>query len=345
MDDLNLQEVFEHGRDGGVGNLLGIQPLMRGVDYASEEAFTARIRAYLELARVKGWTGQRTIAVLPEHLGTWLVAANESPAVYTTPTVAAAMRPLVLRHLGSFLTELLRSKENDRVRAALFRTKANDMARIYSAAFAHLAREFAITIAAGSILLPAPAVVEGRVTAGKGPLYNSAFVFGPDGLAAGQITGKYAPIEDEKPFTTPASLDELPVFETPAGRLGVLVCADSWFPETYERLKDQRVELVAVPSASGPSNFWEKPWGGYNGRAAPGDVDPSDAGRLTERQAWSRYALTGRLASAGARAGINVFLYGDLWDLDFTGGRWRMVCGETDLEGCCYGPALINLWL
>ncbi len=345
MDDLNLQEISAHGQDSLRGNLLGIQPWMRGSDYASEAAFTARVRAYLQRAREQGWIGGRTVAVLPEHLGSWLVAAGERPAVYSTATIAEAMRPLALRHLGPFLIELLRAREPDRPTAALFRVKARQMARIYNAAFASLAREFAITIVAGSIVLPAPAVIDGQVAAGKGALYNTAFVFQPGGRAHASPVRKFAPIDSELPFITPAAPEELPVFDTPAGRLGVLVCADAWHPEAYRRLKSQEVELVAVPSASSHGEIWEKAWGGYNGRAAPADVDPGDAGRLTERQAWGKYALAGRMASAGARAGINVFLYGDLWDLDFTGGRWRMVQGDTNFEGSCYGPALINLWL
>jgi hypothetical protein len=147
----------------------------------------------------------------------------------------------------------------------------------------------------------------------------------------------------EKPFTAPNPAADLPVFDTPAGKLGVLVCADSWYPEAYQQIQALGAELIAVPSAASHGEMWEQPWLGYNGRTAPGDVDPSDVGRLTEREAWGKYALAGRIG--GARAGINVFLYGELWDLAFDGGLWRMVCGPVDIEGRSSGPALINLWL
>lgn len=29
-------------------------------------------------------------------------------------------------------------------------------------------------------------------------------------------------------------MDDIPVFDTPVGKLGVLVCADSWYPEAYK---------------------------------------------------------------------------------------------------------------
>lgn len=345
MDDLKLQEVFEHGRDTGRGNMVGIQPFMDKRDYASQANFMARINAYFTLAKEQGWLSRQSIVILPEYIGTWLVTAGESPAVSSAATIPEAMRLLALRHPARFLVELLRAREQDRAAAALFRIKADSMARIYTATFADLARAYGVTVAAGSILLPNPRVVEGRVMAGRGALYNTAFIFRPDGRAEDRFAQKYRPVYNELPFITQAPVKDLPVFDTPAGKLGLLVCADSWYPEAYQRLKEQGAELIAVPSASSPGDIWENPWGGYSGWPAPGDVDLSDVGKLTERQAWGKYALASRLGSAGARAGINVFLYGDLWDLNFTGGLWRIVCGDTDLEGSCYGPALINLWL
>jgi hypothetical protein len=188
-------------------------------------------------------------------------------------------------------------------------------------------------------------VVAGTVTPGKGSLYNAAFVFRPDGFAESLPARKSFPVSDELPFVAAAPVSSLPVFDTPAGKLGVLVCADSWFPEAYRQLRDQGVELLAVPSASTHGYQWYDPWSGYSGWPVPEDVDRRDIGVLTERQAWGKYALAGRMASAGARAGINVFLYGDLWDLEFNGGRWRLVSGKTNIEGECDGAAVINLWL
>jgi hypothetical protein len=220
--------------------------------------------------------------------------------------------------------------------------KAAQMAAIYQAVFSRLALEFDLTIAAGSIVLPEPRVEDGTVQAGRGALYNTGFLFHPDGRADTRIARKVYPIDAELPFTTPGRLEDLPIYDTPAGRLGILVCADSWYPEAYHRIREQGAELIAVPSASSHGEIWERPWLGYNGSAAPADVDPADPGGLTERQAWGKYALAGRIG--GARAGINVFLYGDLWDLDFSGGLWRMVRGGEDREGQRYGPALLKLW-
>jgi N-carbamoylputrescine amidase len=44
--------------------------------------------------------------------------------------------------------------------------------------------------------------------------------------------------------------DGYPVFDTGAGRLGVLICYDRWFPEAWRVLALQGAEVVCVPNAS-----------------------------------------------------------------------------------------------
>jgi predicted amidohydrolase len=156
---------------------------------------------------------------------------------------------------------------------------------------------------------------------------------------------KAFPISIELPFTTPAPVAELPAFDTPAGRLGVLICADSWYPAAYERLRAHGVELIAVPSDGVTKEAWEGLWRGYDGAPAPADVDPADVGVLTEAQAWRKYALAGRISQAGARCGINVFLRGELWDLGAHGGCATVVGGAAVIEAKGSGAALLNLWL
>ena|GEM_PF-4008127 len=46
-----------------------------------------------------------------------------------------------------------------------------------------------------------------------------------------------------------------------------------------------------------------------------------DTGKLTEGQAWLRYAMVGRAQpETGIGKGINVFLWGNLWGLRSDGG-------------------------
>ena len=351
MSDQQHEVCLEHGTDAGRGNLLGIQPTLTTADYASEASLFVRLDKYLSDAGRRGWLNARTVAVFPEYIGTWLVAAGEREGLRRAASLSLAMRMLALRRLLSFAGGLITASEKDRIAASLFRLKAASMARNYQAVFSALARKHGATIVAGSIVLPAPRVVEGALVAGRGPLYNATVVYGPDGAAHRTLVRKAYPIAHELPFVTPAPISELPVFDTPAGRLGVLICADAWYPAAYERLRAQGAQLIAVPSYIDTGGAWDRPWLGYSGANAPPDVDARDVGVLTEGQAWRKYALAGRIASAGARYGVNVFLRGALWDLG-SDGRSVMVQESTlcikdgeVTEVTSDGAALLNLWL
>ena len=344
MLDLHLNSFKDYGVDTGKGNLLGIEPYMLTADYASENTFYAKLDGYLTAARDRGWLNASTIVVFPEFVGTWLVAAGEGLAVLQAPTTSQAMRPVAVRHLFKIVRELLSAREQDKLTASLFRTKSQVMAHLYQSVFSRLAKQYNLSVVAGSILLPSPRVIGGVLQAGKGPLYNTSVVYQPDGQAYPAVTKKAFPTQDELPFVTPAPVAEIPAYDTTAGRLGVLVCADSWFPACYDRLKSLGVHLVVVPSFLSPADIWDKPWGGYLGWSNAPDVDSRDIGLLTEGQAWQKYALPGRIASSGARQGLNVFLKGSLWDHGADGHAFIVDEGATFL-GELQGAGIYNLWI
>ena len=340
-----IQEIAEYGADTQCGNLLGIQPFMVAEDYISGEACYAKLSGYLDVASQRGWLNEKTIVVLPEYIGTWLVVVGENRRVHRAASITRGMQALLLGNLFSFIKTLPSAEADDVVKYALFRMKAAQMAEVYHDTFSRLAQKYVVTVVAGSILLPSPGVSDGRLTIGDGPLYNVSVVYQPGGSAHESVVRKVFPIEAEQPFTARASVAELPVFDTPAGRLGVLICADSWYPSSYEVLKAKRADFVAVPSYLSPSTIWGEHWRGYNGALAPSDVDARDVNRLTEGEAWLKYALAGRLADAGIKHGINVFLRGDLWDLGSDGHTVAVKGGAVIEASHVTGAALINLWL
>ncbi len=337
--------MIEYGSDAGRGNLLGVQPFMTAADYVSQAAFRAKLDSYMGAAAKKGWLNARTIVVWPEHLGTWLVSADERAAVSTAPDIQAALRALLFRHTLPFIRGFLTAHEKDKTAASLFRLKAGQMTEIYNSVFSQLAKKYAVTIVAGSILLPAPHVLNGVVSPGSGPLYNVSAVYRPDGAAEPTLVRKTVPTTGELPFVMPAPVSELPIFDTPAGRLGVLICADSWYTAPYERLKNQAAELIAVPSCITEQGMWNMPWKGYDGAAAPADVELHDIGTITEGQAWRKYALAPRMLQGGVRYGINVFLRGSLWDLGMDGNSMLAVDGSLRAEASRGESAILNLWL
>lgn len=76
-------------------------------------------------------------------------------------------------------------------------------------------------------------------------LYNAAVVVGPTGWL-----GTYRKLHlwgDEHLFFE-AGDRGLPLFHTPWGRLGVVICYDGWFPEVYRLLAMQGADVVAMPT-------------------------------------------------------------------------------------------------
>ena len=319
------------GQNAGRGNLLGIQPWMETTDYASQEAFQYKLSGYFEEARKQGYLiPNKTIVILPEYLGTWLVAMNEKASVYSARTVTDALTTLVLTHPIAFLTNYLQAPESvqDKTKYAVFAIKSEAMSGAYQQTFSALAAHYKVTIVAGSILLRNPQVTAGNVTVTNGQLYNVAAVFHPDGKADAQLVRKVFPIADELPFVRPAKATDVPVFNTPVGRLGVLVCADSWNPSVYKTLKQKGATLLAVPSYSAGNGIWSTTWKGYSGTETPPGAR-TNVGYITEGRAWLLYAMAGRAwPEARIRNGLNVFLRGNLWDLG-SDGTSIAVTGET----------------
>jgi predicted amidohydrolase len=76
-------------------------------------------------------------------------------------------------------------------------------------------------------------------------LHNAAVLVGPDGLV-GTYRKTHLPFLGVDRFVTPG--DELSVWETPLGRIGVEICYDLRFPEVTRTLALQGADIVAHPT-------------------------------------------------------------------------------------------------
>ncbi len=346
MVDLHLEEVVELGKDSGRGNIVGIEPYISAADYMSAQTLLSKLDGYMSEAKQGGWLNKKTIVLLPETLGTWLVLANEPESVFRTDKLAVAEQRLVLHHIFSFLLQFIVAKEKGRMEAAVFRLKAKVMADSYNELLSTIAKNYGVTVVGGSTFLPAPQILDGKLVAGEGPLFSVTPVYGPDGRAYSDLVLKAYPTMDELPFIKPASPKTFPAFDTPAGKLGVLICADAWFPDSYERLKELNVEIIAMPSNDGNPALWDQVWGGYSGWPMPSDVDANDVKKLTEGEAWHKYTLAGRIGVTPARAGSNIFLRGQLFDMKVGAGETTIIKdGDVLRHKKVTGASLVNLCL
>jgi predicted amidohydrolase len=76
-------------------------------------------------------------------------------------------------------------------------------------------------------------------------LYNSALFTGPAGHVG--VYRKLHLWDKEHLFFEPGDRG-MPVFDTPLGRIAVMICYDGWFPETYRLAAMQGADIVCVPT-------------------------------------------------------------------------------------------------
>ena len=82
----------------------------------------------------------------------------------------------------------------------------------------------------------------------NGKMYNSVVIISPSVGVAGRYSKTHT--ANDEPFNTQG--DELPVFQTALGRLGVLICFDRQMPETARILAVKGAQMILVPA-----------WGSY----------------------------------------------------------------------------------
>ena len=344
LSDLRINLAVDQGTPADRGNLLGIQPELFPTDYQSPERLHRKLAAYLQKAQDQGLLNEKTIVVLPEHVGTWLMVSGEKDELYQATTLKEAMNWLAVSNPLKFVRALISAKGEKRLDDAHLRMKAKAMAKDYQALFGGLAKEFHVTLVAGSIVLPEPSIIDGTLKIGRGALYNSTVVFGRDGLPIGQPQRQMHPIFDEHEVIAANGEHMLNVVDTPAGRLGVLIGSDSWYPDNYRKLDDQGAQFVAVPAFVIGRGTWDQPWRGYKGLSTPGSVSLK-AGELSEGQAWHRLTLTAQPPSSQAIAGMSVFLRGQFWDQGSAGQSFLSSNGQQFADGNARGARLLNLWL
>ncbi len=340
LSDLRIELALDQGVPGERGNLLGIEPVLHPVDYQNLQRLHRKLAAYLDKAKALGLVNARTVVVLPEHIGTWLWARGEKNELYQVTRRREAWQWLEISNPLRYGLALLAATGDDRRSDAHLRMKAGQMAADYQALFGGLAREFGVTLVAGSIVLPSPRVEHGVLQAGNGPLFNSSVVFASDGSAMGQPQRQHYPDSEVRRYIQAGQDQPLQVLQTPAGRLGVLVGSDSWYPANYRQLASQAVELIANPVFLSGRDSWGSPWRGNRHQPLSARL-PLRQGQVNEEQAWRQLTQ----AANGDVTSISVFLRGQFWDLGSDGQGFVNHDGRHLAGDSHAGARLLNLWL
>jgi predicted amidohydrolase len=279
-------------------NLVAVQPEVSLADYASAETFRDKILGLTEEA-VAGLPGYPALVAFPELIGFPLLLMGHRDQ----------------RLIKTIKKRLTRSWKNILIHgwqhrffglSLMYLPSVLPAYEAYTAAFKEAAKTFKVTIVAGSSLLPYVTHEPGLGLHIAHPkVYNTSFIFSPTGNVLGQIHKVHlTPGLESQMGLSRGRLQDLKVFQTPVGKVGVAICLDAFHDSVIGQLDGLGAEIVVQPSAN--NALWNRPW-------------PKD-NSLTEGEAWCRYGLKHTLlGTQNLRYGVNPMLIGDLWDLRFEG--------------------------
>lgn len=341
LSDLRIELALSEGVPADHGNLLGVEPQLFPSDYQNLQRLHRKLAAYLEQARAQGLVNARTIVILPEHIGTWLWARGEKNELYHVTQRTEAWQWLELSNPISYGLAMLDAQGDDRRADAHLRMKAQQMASDYQQLFGGLAKEFGVTLVAGSIVLPSPYVERGTLRVGSGALYNSSLVFAGDGSVLGQPHLQQHPDGEVRRFIDSGTDQPPQVLQTPAGRLGVLIGSDIWYPSNQQQLANQSAQFIANPAFLGGKDSWSAPWRGNRHQPLAATL-PLKAGEISEADAWQQLTLS---ANPSDMSSMSVFLRGRFWDLVADGQGFANHAGVNLTGYSAPGARLLNLWL
>ncbi|KAL2842424.1 carbon-nitrogen hydrolase [Aspergillus pseudoustus] len=135
---------------------------------------------------------------------------------------------------------------------------AKDLTNKYLSAYQTLAKELSICIVPGTFVEKHPhpdTTTTDQQADGKNAyvLYNTAYFISNDGSILGRYRKKNI-WHPERAYLTSSTSEPHEVFDTPVGKVGLLICWDLAFPEAFRELLAGGVEIVVVPTYWGATD-------------------------------------------------------------------------------------------
>src|SRR5690554_5759514 len=243
--------------------LVAVQMTLDLSDYWTREVFERKIRQQMDAVAAGTDPDLPTLVVFPEDVGLMLVVQGMQERLAGVESIETAIETAVGANAVPLAwTRLIRWKSWV---PALFLNRNRLIAETYFGVFSDAARDYGVHLVAGSVILPPYRITDGVVDWQRGPsgysVYNSSYLFGPDGLVIGrQDKVELIELEREAALDLNAGrIDELQVFDTPLGRIGIAICKDAFMDEVVDRLQELDAQVLVQPAANpGEWSDWQQ---------------------------------------------------------------------------------------
>jgi len=247
--------------------LFAVQPRIALEDYTSPATFAARHRALaarVDALRARDASGQPchpALVVWPESVGWPLLFMGHVSRVRRGKTLQGTWNRLLLAEAWG-VWKMWQAHHPPTLRECLYAARSPRVHRTLWETFSGIARDFGLWVVAGSALLPAGR--RSQDTPGFEPAgartYNTSYTFSPEGRCVALARKvNLVPGREDVLHLSPGRPEELPVLQTPFGKLGTLIGYDGfrkpltdkepWFVPCAQYLDALGVDILAHPSA------------------------------------------------------------------------------------------------
>jgi hypothetical protein len=295
---------LEAGIDSGKGSIIAVQPYLTAFNYSTAYNFELSLRFYFEQLKREDKLSDKSIVLLPQHIGTWLVIANEKEKIYKKTSIKEAIKTIIASNLFRYSVGYLQSSEKNNKHHIILHLKARKMANQYQQVFSTLAKTYNCTIVAGSIILPDASISSaGELEVSEdGVLYNTAVVFGNDGVIRSPLVKQRVTTESESGLIKSGDTSQTSILQTNAGKMAVLIDAVS-LPAAFNSNQQNRADFLVVPSFGSTYQTWSNV---FNKTPALPDTTLN---KNIFKPAVDR----------GIHQAMNVFFTGHIWDVKLAG--------------------------
>jgi predicted amidohydrolase len=253
---------------GNLVNIAAVQYKLKVEDYRSRVTFQNRINSIMEDIKSRVDSSIPLMVVFPEDIGTPILLYNSYEIMNKKYSFADALQSLISSNLAPVLKYKLRFGIS--FIRALVLSQSIRMEKEYKAAFSIAAKKYNAYIVAGSITLPDIKLKANKPHVSKRNVYNISYFFDPDGNVIGkQKKVHLVDFENKSGFDlSEGSLDEIKVFNTPFGNVGIAICLDGFREDVLDKLYKNEADILVQPSANNGewSKWQQEDWlkGAYN---------------------------------------------------------------------------------